>query len=82
MERNTASRHDGGMEYMLKLYGPPRDGTTIREGIGTFNFIAEGHEVAIAFAEAEYAERLAESDYAYLENAGGRPIRQWGIGYA
>jgi hypothetical protein len=67
---------------MLKLYSAPRPGTTIREGLGHFSFIADNDQALINFIQAEYADHLAKSDYAYLENDGGKVIFQWGHGHA
>ena len=60
--------------YVLKLYEPQHRPLTARVMRGEYAFQAANDAAAIAHAEAEYAEGIADSDNAVLFDPGSKPI--------
>jgi|GEM_PF-6397080 len=68
------SYHRGMNGYILKCYGPRLNETGTRKGLGHLAFSAEGDPRAVAFARAEFEERISSSDYAAIWNDAGKII--------
>jgi hypothetical protein len=61
-------------DYMLKLYRRQDPRTSPGKLVGSFAFVADGNEAAIAHAEAKYADELADCDYAFISAQHGRIV--------
>jgi hypothetical protein len=61
-------------DYTLKLYRRQQPRSSPGRLVGSFTFVADDHEAAIAHAEATYADELAGCDYALISGQHGRVV--------
>jgi hypothetical protein len=61
-------------DYTLKIYRREDPRTSPGRLVGSFAFVADDNEAAIAHAEATYAGELADCDYAFIGGQHGRIV--------